>query len=414
MKKTHFFSALFVVALMSSCTSQLNDLQLKTSGDKLEVGASENSNLFPVEDDAVRLSGTKSEQMLALLRKVDPKNSLSLYRTQITEEQFQEIKKFTEDNIVMGITSEKDKHDAIFRWITQNITYKHSNNDPYEVFKNRTAICQGYANLLKVMAISQGIPVVSVNGMLVPFGGHAWTYVYADGVWYMSDPTNGKISLAENLSDYVAYEPSWAGLALFENDEFQFEYNDAHLNVTQVKSTDLKVTVPYSAGGFVVTSFSPISALSDNIKEIYIGKNIETLGENGVVGLKDYGKLVEVVHIDPENPYLESYEGIVYKKQGDTTTPYYIPAHLNRIVLKPKLMYGKGVVVGHEYVEEIVFPEGVEYIGDYAIEKCPRLKRVYVPENAELSRRALYNMYQSIEVIYGDGGGTGVPVVTVD
>lgn len=411
MKKSHLLCAVMAVGMMTSCSNQLDELNVGSDGDKLEITTSENESLYPVDDGAEPLTGTRAEQMLRLLRKVDPANSLAMYKTQITDEQFQEIKLFT-DSLVMGLMTEKEKHEKIFRWICDNIKYEESDNDPYAVFKNRAAICQGYANLLKVMAISQGIPVVSINGMMYNMG-HAWTYVYADGIWYMSDPTNGKISVAENLSDYVGYEPSWAELSLFENDDFLFEYNDGRLNVAQVKSNDIVLTVPYSAGGFVVSSFSPSVAMSENIKEVYVGKNIETLGEQGVVGLQLYGQSVEVVHIDPQNPYLESYEGVVYRKEGDTTTPYYIPAHATRIVLKPKKLYGKGVVTGHEYVEEIVFPEGVERISDYAIEGCPNLKRIYVPENTEISRRAFYGMYQDYEVIRGNGE-TSVPVITMD
>ena len=50
--------------------------------------------------------------------------------------------------------------------------------------------CQGYANLLRTMCHTQGIPAFNANGELVPLGGHAWDYVCADSVWYVSDPTN--------------------------------------------------------------------------------------------------------------------------------------------------------------------------------------------------------------------------------
>lgn len=93
--------------------------------------------------------------------------------------------------------------------------------------------------------------------------------------------------------------------------------------------------------------------------------------------------------------------------------PYYIPDQIKRIVLKPYKIYGKGVVGGHQNVEEIVFPEGVEAITDYAVENCPNLKRIYVPENAVLGKRAFRNIPQDCEVIR-QKTETGIPTITVD
>lgn len=411
MKTSFFFCALLCSGALVSCSTQMDDMLIATSTDPVETVTSDSTQFFPVADDAVLLTGTHAEQMLQLLNVIDPSQALVLYDTNITDEQFQEIKAFTE-TLVIGLTSQKEIHDKIFGWITSNIKYEESDNDPYPVFKNRKGICQGYANLLKVMLLSQNVPVISINGTMYGMG-HAWTYVCADGQWYMSDPTNGVVKVAKEISTYVGYEPSRAEFAFFNDDHYLFEYNNGQLNLKEVKQGSEKFTVPYSAGGFVITSFSPEVDLPSNIKEIYIGKNIKSLGDQGVVGIQSHGQGVESIHIDPENPSLESYEGLVYRKEGDTTTPYFIPANITRIVLKPAKVYNKGVIVDHENVEEIVFPEGVEVIGDYAIEKCPNLKRVYVPENALVSRKALYNIWQDVEIIR-EKTETGIHSVTMD
>lgn len=411
MNKKHLFGIFLCAGMFVSCCYEYDELDIGNNTEKSDAAVFEDEHLFPVEDDAVNLSGTRAEQMYCLLGKVNPEQALTLYNTRITDEQFDEIKAFT-DNLVKDLTSQFDIHETLFRWVCDNIKYEQSDNDPYPVFINRRAICQGYANLLKVMLLSQNISVVSVNGMMYNIG-HAWLYVYADESWYMSDPTNGKISIANDINDYVGYEPSFAELSLFENEDYQFEYSDGLLNISRVKKAGDILTVPYSAGGFVVRSFNPKSDLPENIREVYIGKNISAIGGNGLVGLDLYGQSVENVYIDPLNPELESYKGIVYQKKGDTTTPYYIPYNMTNINLKPNREYGKGVISGHECVEEIVFPKGVESIGDYAIENCPKLKRVYIPENAVISENALYGMSQEIEIIR-QKEGTGIPVVTVD
>lgn len=410
MNKMFFLCFLASLCLFYSCNRQ-SDIDFEYGKDTVVTKVQDNEDLYPVEDDAVRLSGTRAEQMFSLLETVNPEDAMTLYDTRITEEQFAEIKAFA-DVLVIGLVTQKEKHEKIFDWITSNIKYMPGDNDPYPVFKNHYGICQGFANLLKVMLLSQDIPVVSINGMMYNMG-HAWAYVYADGEWYMSDPTNGKISKAADISDYEGYEPSSAELALFEDDDFIFEYNDGNLNLSKVKKANAAFTVPYSAGGFVITSFNPETVLPDNIRDIYIGKNIETLGGQGVVGLQLYGKSVETVSVDPLNTFLESYKEIVYNRQGDTTIPYYIPYGKTSIELKPNKIYGKGVISGHECVEEIIFPDGVERIEDYAIERCPRLERVYIPEDAVITDNALYGMDQEIEIIR-DRKGSGIPVVTVD
>lgn len=397
--------------ILTSCSTQMDDFQQTSPTEKVEQENSDVSQFFPVEDDAVVLEGSYHEKAVQLLKAGNPEKALTLYDTKITTEQFQEIKDYA-DKCVMGLTSDKAIHDCLLTWVYRSIEYTESDNDPYAVFINRKGICQGKANLLKVMLLSQNIPVVSANGFT--WGqGHAWLYVYLDGKWYLSDPTNDIIKDADDANGCNDFSPYFLEWVVYEDDKSLVEYSGGDLTLVKVKSGDIKYTVPYSAGGFVLTAFNPESALPENIKEVYIGKNIAAIGYQGVIGLKVNGTSVEQVHIDPANPYLEEYEGVVYLREGDTTTPYFIPNQIERIVLKPKKLYGKGVVVGHQNVEEIVFPEGVEHISDYAIENCQNVKRIYIPENATVSRRAFYNMPQDCEVIRVSSE-TGVPTITVD
>lgn len=412
MKKTlPIFCALLCAGALLSCSTQMDDMQLTAPTDQVAAGDAVSDQFFPVEDGAVQLSGEYHERALKLLQAGDSKQGLSLYDTKITDEQYQEIKTFTDD-LVKGLTTQKEIHDKIFSWVNTNVKYQESDNDAYAVFKNKTAICQGYSNLLKVMLISQGIPAVSANGFAWSQG-HAWIYSCLDGAWYLSDATNNIIKEASNISACKEFIPYFLEWAVYEDDKCLIEFSGGELTLVKVKSGDTKFTVPYSAKGFVLTAFNPESDMPESIKEVYIGKNIVSISYQGLTGLKTYGKFIEQIHVDPANPKFEEYEGVIYLKQGDTNTPHYIPNQMKRIVLKPAKIYSKGVIVGHQGVEEIVFPEGVEYITDYAIEACPNLKRVYIPENAEISRKALYGMGQTIEIIR-EKTETGIPTITID
>ena len=409
--------SLFVAACMFSCDNKSDEPVSKSKTEYIKEEQKENENLFPIEDDAIKLSDySYCTQMLYLLDKVDPQDCLVLYDTKIKDDEFQEIKEFT-DNLVKGETDQVKIMDIIFFWVADNIKYDFADNDPYPVFKNRKAVCQGYANLYKVMLLTQNIPVISINGLANIGGhmsGHAWNYSYANGDWFMADPTNRRIDMAVNISGYDSdYQPLSAELALFENDSYLFEFSGGHLNIASVKQETEKLSLPYSAGGFVVTSFNPEKDMPAEIKEVYIGKNISLIGADGSIGLKQYGKSIEMVYIDSANPELESINGVVYLKKGDTVTPYFIPYGMTRIEFKPNKVYGKGLVYGHENLEEMYFPDGVEKIEDYAVEACPKLKYVSIPEKAEVSENAFYGMSQEIE-IHRRSEGSGIPVVTVD
>lgn len=409
-KSLPLFCAFLCAGALMSCSSQADDMQLSVNPVNSEQ--TDAGDFFPVEDDAKKLVGWGHEKVLPLLLSVTPENALSLYDTSITDEQFQEIKAFT-DELVKDAKTQKEVHAKLLQWVWQNIRYEEADNDPYPVFMTRKGVCQGKANLLKVMLLSQNIPVISANGFTWGMG-HAWLYTYLDGDCYLSDPTNNIMHEAKNTSACIDFNPYFLEYAVFEDDRHLVEYSGGDITLVKVKSGNTKYTVPYSAGGFVVTAFNPESAIPENIKEIYIGKNIESLAYQNVMGLQRYGEFVEKVHVDPKNEFMEDYEGLIYHKKGDTTTPYYIPPFITRIVLKPNPEYGKGVIVNHQYVEEIIFPDGVKKIGDYTVERCPNLKRVYIPQDATITENALYNMSQHIEIIRDDDTGTDVPIITVD
>jgi transglutaminase/protease-like cytokinesis protein 3 len=97
--------------------------------------------------------------------------------------------------------SEHEKLRAIFRWITDNISYSFSNrsSDADKVVKNKKAVCIGYSNLLKEMCNSVGIECEIITGysktsiqdinMKFKKPDHAWNAVKLYGKWYLVDVT---------------------------------------------------------------------------------------------------------------------------------------------------------------------------------------------------------------------------------
>lgn len=217
---------------------------------------------FPEDDGAKRLPADGALALRDLLTATDPARTLAPGETKITEKQFSEIRQFIDNNLKAG--SKIQTYDNIFNWIVKNVRYGSGNEtiylDPYDVFIHRVCVCQGYANLFKIMCQSQDIPAMCVNGWLVGIGGHAWNYAYVDKEWHVSDPTNGIDYKMDDIGKYRdVLQPIRADFNLFEDEMFAYNFEEGRLNVAEVKNSKLDyVLVPFSTNGFRITSFCPV------------------------------------------------------------------------------------------------------------------------------------------------------------
>lgn len=408
MKKTYFLLALCLSAAgLSSCSSETDGSDLPETGAPGLPAASVRPLEFPQDDGSTYLNGTAAENLYALLEKTDPAQALGIGETRITDAQYQEIKTFTDD-LVKSCADDEAKYRTIFQWVSTNVAYDNSDNDPYPVFINRKAICQGYSNLMKVMLLTQNIPAMVVNG----YGwgmGHAWNYAYYNGKWRVCDATNKGDFEAATLSSYTHLSPMMADITLFEDEEFVYDFYDYQLNIASVKTGDEQVTVPYSKNGFRVTSFNPQVALPANIRELYLGKNIQTLGYN-LVGLKDAGRNLTAVYVDEANPYLRGYEGAVYERSGESCYLYYVPGSLDFLKLLPMEKAEKNVVLDQPSLTAIEFAAGTKTIEAYAVENCPQLRTAYVPEETVVEENAFYKVHPDFTIIRGSS--TGIAKIT--
>lgn len=107
--------------------------------------------------------------------------------------------------------NDRERLRAIYAWITQNIVYADSTDgedlwsSPADirrqraenVLQNRTAVCLGYANLFRALALNAGIPCEVVGGIVkkrdgrVARIGHAWPVAKVGQEWKLFDPTWG-------------------------------------------------------------------------------------------------------------------------------------------------------------------------------------------------------------------------------
>lgn len=357
---------------------------------------------FPTPDGSPEWYMTDKAQNLGrLLLKIDPAQALSrsMY-DELTDDQFNTIKA-TADAICKDCKTDADRISALNDWVYVNIQYGEADNRPWAVFQKRIGICQGKADLFKVMLLTQRIPAVTVNGWYNS-AGHAWTYAYDGTNWYVCDPTNatGKI-LMTNYSKYGHLKPDMADIPIFDDADCTYNYYEGYLNVCAVKRAAADFVVPFGKEGFRVCSFNPSSDLPATVRNIYIGSNIKTLGEN-IVGLRYHSAGAEACFVDPYSPYFSSYGGVVYKRNeySGLSEVFYIPARLTTLRLKPMEKAEKNTVINLPNIETIIFAEGTKTLEPYAVESCPALRTVYVPKDCNVMENALWYC-PNAKIVYG-------------
>ncbi len=394
----------FVAAALSFAACSENELVFDAPAAGQPAGSEVTRVQFAEDDGAKALSGAPYLQARHIMSKV-PADYIAemtdtLGRAEITQEQYDEIQAFTKE-LVAGCTTQKDKYTKCFNWVVQNIKYEYTDNNPYAVFKNKKGICQGYANLLFIMLHSIDIPAFVCNGILDPIGGHAWNYVYCDGKWYVSDPTNNGSWILAATSSYSHLLPSSFDVALSKENGVWINYNEYHLNVCAVESSDDIFIVPFSAMGYQITSFSPTIPLPANIKQINIGKNIKSLGD-AYMGLSYNAANVEYIEVAPENTTFASYLGVVYRKDGSDFQLAYIPGAMKCVELMPMETMYKNIIYRHDSVEVLIVAPGTKKIEAWGVENCPNLKIAYVPEDTEIANNAFTGVHPDFQIIRGD------------
>lgn len=415
MRKLYYIVPLAMAAgLFVSCDNDTAGTEEIIPQETIDGSLGNATRAFPEDDGAKALTGEPARMFWMILQGVDDAFPRRRAGYEIEDFQYEEIKQFTDQLIAdKKATTETEKYQAIWNWVTSNIKYNNPlnpayGNDPYDVFTNKVCVCQGYANILSVMLHSQGIDVLNVNGILGGYGGHAWNYVRIDGEWWVSDPTNGGQHKASLVGDYQhSLIPYSADGNFLETPEYAYNYTECKLNLNVVKQADDVMTVPFSVTlnngkRYRVTSFSPSKPLPENVRELYIGTNIESLGES-IIGLKNNAPNVEVAYVEPDNKNLRSFNGVVYPKRAEE--PLYIPAAMKKLVLQPWEVIGKNHVFDHAGIEEIVIANGTKRLEAWAVEKCPNLKVACVPMDTEIDENAFVDVHPDFEVIRMDQTG---------
>lgn len=140
--------------------------------------------------------------------------------------------------VCAGCTSALDKIAAVFRYVTDNITYDKQKAatvtsgyipDPDKVLAAKTGICFDYASLTAAMLRSQGVPTRLVTGYASPNIYHAWNEVYTpetgwitveiqlDGTGFKRIDATFYASAAnkQSFADYIANSSNYSNVYVY-------------------------------------------------------------------------------------------------------------------------------------------------------------------------------------------------------
>lgn len=118
-----------------------------------------------------------------------------------------------------GLSSDKEKANVLFNWVTHNISYdvkaakdpEYKYEDANEVLKSRDGISNDYAELYKDLCLAAGVDAVTIHGYHkdwkydsgdeIYMPDYTWCAVKLSNKWEIVDPTRG--------AGVVTYTPGW-------------------------------------------------------------------------------------------------------------------------------------------------------------------------------------------------------------
>lgn len=262
----------------------------------------------------------------------------------ITDSQYQTIRTFTLD-LTEKYSSTKDKITAIYQWardtslkasVGESAPADLEENDPYKVFKEKTGVCQGKANLCKTMLAAIDVPCIIAHGYWETEG-HAWDFVLCDGKWGIVDASMWQISLDDPSDISSHYKTDSLEAVLYEKDGFEFTYYLGGIGAVGYTGNAERLEIPESCNGYPVISIAAESQIyyehsfqDTAAKELVLPATVKYgiyLSDYEIRSF--YSKSLESISVDENNPVFASYDGILYSK--DYSRIYSVPADYSKI-----------------------------------------------------------------------------------
>ena len=346
----------------------------------------------------------------------------------ITDSQYQTIRAFTLD-LTKKYSSTKDKITAIYQWakdislkasVGENAPADLEENDPYKVFKEKTGVCQGKANLCKTMLAAIDVPCIIAHGYWEAEG-HAWDFVLCDGKWGIVDASMEQISLDDPSDISPHYKTDNLESVLYKKDGFEFTYYLGGIGVVGYTGNADCLEIPGNCNGRPVVSIAAENQIyyEHSLQDTTAKKLVLPATVQYGIYLSEYeirsftSKSLEFISADENNPAFASYDGILYSK--DFSRIYSIPANISEITLKPIEIMEKNTLTSLPNLRTLKIGEGTKELQEDAIENCRHLEKVYIPDSVtSIAYKEINgNVYEAFSgcpdnfVVYASAGSAG-------
>ncbi len=348
--------------------------------------------------------------------------NFTYYTTKEQEDELTvEVERLLESFSFTQQTTDREKIDTIYGYITTTVVYDYDNLNRKDTFMHHTAyaammykkaVCQGYALLFYRLAKECGIDTRLISGLGGnPPGEHGWNivqlgnyYYYVDATWdagltdyqyylkgtedflgHINDP---EFETAEFFARYpipeTGLESGNTGTFSGEENGFQYTVSGGKAYVDLYIGTAENVVVPSTLGGYPVYhinygvfrqnptiksltfsegiySLSPQAvAYCRNLEEIHYPSTmtVNSFGVTSVTTAPIDCRSLATITVAAGNPYIQVIDGILYS--ADMKTVLHCPSAIT--------------------TTEIVVPNGVTEIGNNAFEYCANIQKVQLPD----------------------------------
>lgn len=291
------------------------------------------------------------------------------------------LKSVVESLNLNGLT-DYQKAKAIYKYITDNVKYDQEGlNDDSDYLKytaygalvEKSAVCQGYANLLYRMLLEQNMDSRIITSTEL---NHAWNVVELSSMYYYLDSTWDS---ASNGKD--------AGEKYFLKGKTDFSSHNA--NDTQYSTELFGILFPLAAQSF--------NESDPEINTKYVGVIAKgQCGDNTAWFLKNDGT------------FIVSGKGEMWDVSSKGVTP--IKDYLASI---KNIEFEEGVTsVGDSFFREapnlktVIFADSIESIGTFAFLRCNLLESVELPNGLKRLKQECFNYCDSLEEFVMPGNVT--------
>lgn len=383
------------------------------------------AGIFLPERRALAAAGEGIEESLGFLSQMNPRQFVNLDGLVITEEQYEEIRAFTEQ-ITEGVSTEAEKIEVIYSFILSGkkgarhpdyvLQAGETDNDPYPMFAKMDGVCHGCANLFRTMCVAVNIPCINVGGNFCPLEGgefaHAWNFVYCDGKWCLADSMQAKMDLTGSKELWKYFHVQCLKAVLMEENGYQITYDEGLAVIGYTgNATELVIPETCKDGEWTITAVDcsvPVNTIGgvtpligEGIEKLVLPKTVTTILNIDAVR----AQTLREVTVDADNPAYSSHGGVIYDKGGTETV--YIPRGIEELELRGTGVIEKNALYGLNNLRVLRFAEGTTELQGWAVENCPNLESVYIPDSVRTIDSQAFEGCGTAFTIYASEGSAG-------